>query len=188
MSLPFAYRLLRSRRRTLAIEVRPGGEVLVRAPERMPLTTVEAFLKVRAAWVQAHLDKPQPPPRPEYGLEDIRRLKAAARAALPPLIARYAKALGVQPNAVRVTSARTRFGSCSAKGSLCFSWRLMDYPASAVAYVVLHEVAHLKQLNHSPAFYRILDEHMPDHRERARMLKQPPGQQDGRGGQSAAIK
>ena len=167
------YRLIRSRRKTLALEVEEGGGVLVRAPFRLPSNVIERFVLDHAAWIKKHQAKARVTP-PEVSLETETQLRSRALCLLPALVTRYATLLGVRPLGVRVTSARKRFGSASSKGRLCFSWRLMRYPLPAVEYVVAHEVAHLKQLNHSPAFYAILEGMMPDYRQRAALLKLPP--------------
>ena len=167
-------RLIRSPRRTLAIEVRPGNEVLLRSPMRLGQETALAFARSREEWIKKHFHKPRALPEREYTEEEEAQLRKKARDILPPLVARYAALLGVTPGRITITGARTRFGSCSRKGSLSFSYRLMAYPEAAIAYVALHEAAHLRQLNHSPAFYALMDKWMPDHRERAELLKRPP--------------
>lgn len=171
--VPLAYRLIRSKRKTLALEVHPGREVLVRAPMRMPQKEIDAFLNARRDWVLTHWQKPARA-RVDYSKEEERLLRIKAREVLPGLMKRYGTKLGVAPGRVTITGARTRFGSCSAKGSVCFSFRLMAYPLEAVEYVVLHELAHLEHLNHSPAFYKLVESLMPDWRERAKLLKLAP--------------
>ena len=169
-----AYRLIRSKRKTLALEVHPGREVLVRAPMKMPQKEIDAFLSARKDWVFAHWRKPARRIDAEYSGDEEHLLRLKARETLPLLMQRYGTMLGVKPGRVTITGARTRFGSCSAKGSVCFSFRLMAYPLAAVEYVVLHELAHLKHLNHSPAFYKLVESLMPDWRERAKLLKLAP--------------
>lgn len=167
-------RLVRSRRKTLAIEVYPGREVVIRAPVRMPEREIRDFVARREAWIRTHWDKPCADGPAEYTKQQEMALRAAARDRLPDLVARYAGLLGVRPARLSITGARTRFGSCSSKGGIAFSFRLMAYPLPAIEYVVLHELAHLKQLNHSAAFYAILQQHMPDYRQRAALLRQQP--------------
>ena len=77
----------------------------------------------------------------------------------------------VEPKGVSITSAQKRFGSCSNKGRLCFSFNLMQYPDEAVDYVVVHELAHLKELNHSKKFWAIVECYMPDYKSRRAMLR-----------------
>ena len=114
------------------------------------------------AWLAAH---------PEPTAEEEARLRTLAREALPRREAHFAALMGVEPAGVRITSARTRFGSCSGRNSLCFSWRLMAYPPEAVDYVVVHELAHITVKNHSPAFYRVVERYLPDWRQRRELLK-----------------
>ena len=80
--------------------------------------------------------------------------------------------MGLVPTGIKVTSARTRFGSCSGKNSICFSWRLMLYPPEAIDYVIVHELAHIRHHDHSPAFYALIERYMPDWRERMKLLKE----------------
>ena len=94
-----------------------------------------------------------------------------AKEILPPKVAHYAALLGVEPTGLTVTSARTRFGSCSGKNRLSFSWRLMDYPEEAIDYVVVHELCHIRHHDHSPAFYDLIASVMPDHKARRALLR-----------------
>lgn len=79
--------------------------------------------------------------------------------------------MGLTPAGIKITSAEKRFGSCSAKDSLCFSYRLMLYPPDAVDYVVVHELAHIRHKNHGKQFYALIAQVMPDYKERERLLK-----------------
>lgn len=166
-------RLLRSKRRTLALEVRPGAEVLVRAPLRLPLKDIAAFVYSKRGWIDVHWSKAPRPGAREYSPEEEKALRARAKKEIPPLLHHYCALLGVHHTRLTITGARTRFGSCSMKGGVSFSFRLMAYPREAVEYVVLHEAAHLRHLNHSKAFYNLLASHMPDYRRRAALLKKP---------------
>ena len=110
-------------------------------------------------------------PRRDGDLPEFYADAKKAKEYLPPRVAYYAALMGVTPTALKITSARTRYGSCSGKNSLCFSWRLMEYPTELVDYVIVHELAHIKHHDHSPAFYNFIGSVMPDHRERQRRLK-----------------
>mgnify|MGYP000174709420 CR=1 FL=1 len=79
--------------------------------------------------------------------------------------------MGLVPAGIKITSARTRFGSCSGKNSICFSWRLMLYPPEAIDYVIVHELAHIRHHDHSPAFYREVEAYLPDWRARRALLR-----------------
>lgn len=87
-------------------------------------------------------------------------------------VRRLAAQMDVMPAQIKITGAKTRWGSCSSKGSVCFSWRLMAAPAAAVEYVVAHELAHLKHMNHSAAFWSEVERVFPDYRTRRALLRE----------------
>ena len=167
------YTLVRSRRRTVAIEITREAEVIVRAPLRCPKAFIDDFVASRRDWIEAHLQQQQArraahPPLTEAETEELRQ---KAKEYLPGRAAYWAQRMGLSPAAVKITAARTRFGSCSAKGNLCFSLYLMQYPAEAIDAVVVHELCHLRHMDHSPAFYAEVTRWLPDYRARMQMLK-----------------
>jgi len=167
------YELIRSDRRTVALEVTREGRVLVRAPRRMTQKDIDSFVAKHQDWLNTHLAKqktwqaahPEPTPQEQQAMLE------RAKAILPEKVARYAAIMGLQPSGITITGARTRFGSCSPKNRLCFSWRLMAYPEEAVDYVVVHELAHIVHRNHGPEFHALVESILPDHRKRRAMLK-----------------
>lgn len=168
------YRIVRSQRKTLALEVTRDAEVVVRAPNRCPAREIERFVSGHRHWLETHLTRMQQrlERRPEPTPEEAAVLLARAREVLPQKLAYYAALMGLRPTGLRITSAKTRFGSCSAKNSICFSWRLMQYPDEAVDYVVVHELAHIREKNHGRAFYALVGQYLPDWRERRALLKE----------------
>lgn len=169
-----AYRLIRSARRTVSVEVTREGEVIVRAPQRMPRAAIDAFLENHRNWVTEKLahQRALAEKYPEPDATEAEALKKRARKVLPARVCYYAQMMRVSPAWVKITSARKRFGSCGAENGLCFSWRLMRYPDAAIDYVVVHELAHITQKNHGRAFYRLIEQVLPDYRERAAMLRE----------------
>lgn len=166
--------LIRSRRRTLGLEVTREGRVIVRAPLRASAASIERFVREHADWIaraqarqRARLEA-HPEPDDAQRAELIRR----AREKLPPKVAYYAQRMGLKPAGLRITSARTRFGSCSAQNRLCFSWRLMEYPDAAVEYVIVHELAHIVHKNHGPWFWALVEQYLPDYRARRALLRE----------------
>ena len=83
----------------------------------------------------------------------------------------YSRIMGLKYSRMTITSAKKRFGSCSSKASISFSYRLMLYPEAAREYVIVHELAHLKEMNHSKKFYEIIASVLPDYKYRKRLLK-----------------
>ena len=101
--------------------------------------------------------------------EELIRL---AKETLPGKVEHYGRIMGLRPTGLTITGARKRFGSCSAKNRICFSWRLMQYPEEAVDYVVVHELAHIRHKDHSRNFYACVEEVLPDWRERRQLLRE----------------
>ena len=165
--------VIRSSRRTAAIEISPRGEVIVRAGLRTSEHFIRAFVAEHEAWIAAHLARTRArlEAHPEPTEAEEAALRAKAKAVLPARVAYYASLMGVAPTAITVTGARTRFGSCSAKNRLSFSFRVMQYSDRAIDYVVVHELAHIRYHDHSPAFYAFVASVLPDWQSRARELK-----------------
>lgn len=168
------FELLRSRRRTLAIEVTADGRVLVRAPMRLSRTVIDRFVAEKQPWIEEKLALQQQRSRrrPEPTADKIERLRREAKRILPQRVAHYSAIMGLQPTGIKITSARRRFGSCSAKNSLCFSLYLMQYPMEAIDYVVVHELAHVRHKHHQSEFYDLVATVLPDWKVRRNLLKE----------------
>ena len=111
-----------------------------------------------------------PPGEAEGALE--RWYRREARRRLEASVEREAARLGLRPRGISVRDPRTRWGSCSSRGSLSFSWRLLLAPRAVLDYVVVHELCHLRELNHSPEFWRLLDRARPGWRDQAAWLSE----------------
>ncbi len=167
------YTVIRSTRRTMALEITRDAQVVVRAPHRAANSEIERFVTAHQGWIEAHLAKRQAyleahPPLTEVEIETLR---SKAKAYLPGRVSYWAQRMGVKPTGIHITSARTRFGSCSGKNSISFSLYLMQFPAEAIDYVVVHELAHIRHKNHSPAFYAEVAKYLPDYKRRQAMLR-----------------
>lgn len=170
------YTLIRSSRRSMAIEVRPGGEVLVRVPEKVSDRAARAFVAGYLDRVIKSVERMKAQPRAEEpDTEEIMRLRARAGAEMPARVAYWCAKLGVKAEEVKITSAKRRWGSCSSNGNICFSYLLMRCPNAFIDYVALHEAAHLVHRNHSRDFYALIEQHMPDYRERRKLSGQEGG-------------
>ncbi len=167
------YTLIRSDRKTAAIQVKRDGSVILRVPRRMPARDVERLYSDNLSWIEKQQKKLSslPPPPPEPTPDELKALADRARALLPDRVARFSEIMGLTPTGITITSARTRYGSCSPKNRLSFSCRLMQKPDAAIDYVVVHELAHIKHKNHSKDFHSLVASVLPDHKERRAMLK-----------------
>lgn len=162
MDHPFSYEIIYSSRRTIAVQVTRDGRVVVRAPRRCSRAYIEAFVSKNEAWVLKHLEKARQQ-------EEAR--KAAAPLEHPPLSvqdrARYIRLA----RDISIREQKTRWGSCSSKGNLNFNWRLILAPEEVLDYVVVHELAHRREMNHSKAFYAIVESVLPDYKQPKKWLR-----------------
>jgi predicted metal-dependent hydrolase len=101
----------------------------------------------------------------------IRIYKMVARRVIVERVSAYANHMNVTPTAIRITGAKTRWGSCSGKNSVNFSWRLIMAGDDVIDYVVVHELAHIKEHNHSPRFWAVIEKVLPDYKQRKKSLK-----------------
>ena len=167
------YRLIRSRRKTLGLEITPTGELLVRAPQPMSQAHIEQALERHKLWIERHkaavLARQAAHPEPTQGQKAA--MIARAKELIPQRVAHYSAIMGLIPTGITITGARKRFGSCSGKNRLCFSWRLMDYPTEAIDYVVVHELAHIRHHNHGADFYALVASVLPDYKQRQALLR-----------------
>lgn len=167
---------IRSARKSLSIEINSDCRVIVRAPKRMPERVIKEFVQSRSDWILKNLEKMREKAEryKEPTPEQIKKIKVAAKRVLGEKLEYWARIMGVCPSGMRITSAKGRFGSCSGKNSICFSWRLMLYPEDAIDYVVVHELAHILHKNHSAAFHDCVAQVLPDHKKRRALLKTLP--------------
>ena len=167
------YTLIRSGRKTLALEISRDCKVIVRAPQKMPQKKIDEFVEQYDSWIKKNLEKQRKRANEQSRLteNDIVELKRRAYDYLLERTEYFAKIMGVEYSGVKITSAKTRYGSCSAENSICFSYLLMLKPLRAVDYVVVHELAHTVHHNHSRQFYAFIEKYMPDYKERIKELK-----------------
>lgn len=166
------YDIVYSSRRTLSLCIK-DGKLVVRAPYGATRDKIDEALSSHEEWIKENLER-QNNKRERFERlsdKDIEQLKALAREMLPRKVAYFAEKMGVRYGRITITSAKTRFGSCSSDGDLSFSYRLLMYPNEAIDYVVVHELAHIKEMNHSPRFYAVIEEQLPDYKERKKLLK-----------------
>lgn len=163
------YQLIRSRRKTLSLEIRPDGALLVRAPARMPKREIDNFLLSKAGWIEKHL--PKAPLLPQFTPEEIAAFSRETANLLPEKVAHYAARLGVSYGRITVRCQKTRWGSCSSRGNLSFHCLLSQMPETVFDYVVVHELCHRKHMNHSPQFWGAVAAILPDYKASRNWLK-----------------
>lgn len=172
---PFSYEIIYSSRKTLAIQVTADGQVKVRAPKRTSRTAIDCFVTEKESWILMHLKKaekhPTPVPKP-LDESERRHYIRIARDIFTRKTAYYARILNVTYNRISIREQKTRWGSCSSAGNLNFNWRLIFAPESVLDYVVVHELAHRREMNHSAAFYAIVENVLPDYKASQKWLRE----------------
>lgn len=173
MTLPFSYTIVRSGRRSIQIRVNIHGQVEVRGPRTMRKAQAEAALDAHRDWVLTQIARQTARAAQRHILSDaeLDQLTAQAKQDLPVRTAQWAARMGVQPTGIRITRAATRWGSCSAKDRICYSCRVMLLPDDLRDYIVVHELVHIRQKNHSAAFYAEGTRYLPDFVSRRHALR-----------------
>src|SRR3989339_988745 len=204
-------KIIRSKRRTLALQINKYGDLIIRAPLRMPLDLIHKFVNEKESWILKHQQSVQErlsrkkekqflhgeeffylgkkyklniidSLHPLFAFGDdgffvsesnvpkakqlfIRWYKKQAELKITGRVEQYSKILGIDYKKIKITSGRNRWGSCSGEGNLSFSWRLVMAPLHIIDYVVLHELTHIKERNHSKRFWNKLNKAFPYSKE-----------------------
>ena len=165
-SRPIPYQLIRSKRKTIGIQIGPDGEIRVRAPLHCPPEEIQRAVEKHKAWIEKKLllleeaAKNRIPITAQMKREGIQRAKSLC----PERAAYYAPRMGVTYRRITIRDQKTRWGSCSSKGNLSFNWKLALMPERVLDYVVVHELAHRIEMNHSDRFWRIVENQLPDYK------------------------
>ena len=209
-------KIIRSRRRSIALVITPDGHLIVRAPLKASASLINTFVKEKHSWIQKkfkeikqrpaamvheyvegepffYLGRVYPLHIVESGNNPIERTDrlCVCRTLLPDIRHRlkcwymqeaqreiharcmwFSMTTGYTPKSIRITDARQRWGSCTSPGGINFSWRLIQAPLEIVDYVIVHELVHLKQHDHSKKFWAKVKEIMPDYERRKEWLRE----------------
>lgn len=166
------YQIIRSSRKTISLQITPEGKLVVRCPNRMKRLDIQAFVESKRNWIEKHLQKSKDLSQPVLAEEELQILVVQAREELPLLVQHYAAILDVTYGRITIRSQKTRWGSCSGTGNLNFNCLLMLCPPEVRDYVVVHELCHRKQMNHSAAFWAEVERILPDYRAQRKWLKE----------------
>jgi len=209
-------KIIRSRRRTIALVITPDGHLIVRAPLKAPAAMIDEFIREKRNWIKKKIGEIKQRPAAtvhtyedgeiffflgrayplhivdyaDAGIERTDRL-CVCKTVIPDIrnqlkrwymeearkeiLARcmwFSMMTGYTPTSIRITDACQRWGSCTHKGGLNFSWRLVQSPLEIVDYVIVHELIHLRQPDHSKKFWAKVREIMPDYERRREWLRE----------------
>ena len=164
------YRVVRSARKTVAIQILPGADVVIRCPKNTTDRYIRALVEKRRDWILAQLAR-QPVVQP-LTEDQLALLRERAKLVFSQKVAQIAPLVGVTCGNVTVRFQSTRWGSCSGKGNLNFNGLLLLAPPEVLEYVVVHELCHRKEMNHSKKFWALVEGILPDYLNRRKWLKE----------------
>ena len=165
------FTLIRSSRRSISMRIDGPGKVTIRAPLRMSEREIRRFVESRKEWLQKNMQKVVDTARATADLQpltptELKELTRQAKEQIPQRVQFFARQMGVEYNRITIRCQKTRWGSCSSRKDLNFNCLLMMVPEEELDYVVVHELCHLREMNHSPAFWAQVEAVLPDYKER----------------------
>lgn len=174
------YELIRSKRKTISIQVKSNGDVVVHAPMKTPKKYIDEFIIEKADWIEKHVENAHMRMEQNSHIdtlsdEEVDRLKRQARVELRNLVWEYAPQVGVGYNRISIRAQKSRWGSCSREGNLNFNCLLMLAPSEVQRYVVVHELCHRLEMNHSDRFWAEVERIIPDYKVHRKWLKDNGG-------------
>lgn len=161
----------RSSRKSLGLEVRTTGEVFARVPSRLSDTKIKEFIESHKDWIIQKVSKmsEKKDGRQEIGIPSWENLNLQEHKAIKDKIservAYYSQKMGVTYGRITIRNQKTRWGSCSSKGNLNFNYRLFYLPGELLDYVVVHELAHRRYMNHSRQFWQEVGTYFPQYEQ-----------------------
>ncbi len=176
--MEYKIRVIRSKRRTAVIQITRDGEIVARVPHFMPERDIKRFAEKHGEWIEkkrSEILADRENAKPAFSDEEIRMLIKKARGVIPEKVAYYAEVMGVSWGKITIRRQSTIWGSCSAKGNLNFNCLLMLMPESVLDYVIVHELAHRIQMNHSHLFWAEVEKVIPDYKIKRAWLKKEGG-------------
>lgn len=157
----------------MSLRVSENGRITVRAPYRMPVREADGFVEGHREWIESRLREYERrnSRRPVYSEQERECGKRLARQIFLKKCSYFAAKMGVTYGRISIREQKTRWGSCSSCGNLNFNWKLALMPEGIQDYLAVHELAHRLEMNHSPAFWALVEKEIPDYKARREWLK-----------------
>ena len=175
-NLKYKLRIIKSKRKSIALQIQSSDEVIVRAPRHMGMADIEKFIDKHKSWIDKSLLKMKGMEEAHKDLRkytdaEVREMAEAATRVIPERVRHYAPIVGVDYGNITIRNQKTRWGSCTASGNLNFNVALMRAPLEIMDYVIVHELCHRLELNHSPKFWKEVERVMPEYKKYEKWLK-----------------
>ncbi|MBQ7955858.1 MAG: M48 family metallopeptidase [Lachnospiraceae bacterium] len=177
----YQYRIIRSNRKSISIQIKENGDVEVRAPHYVSDRQIDKFVESKQDWilekrqeVLAHYNSlPTLSPEEEARIGYFeKKFRKAAKDYIPYRVEYFHQFTGGHYTSITIRDQKSRWGSCSGSGTLSFNYRLMMAPPKILDYVVVHELCHLTHMNHSKDFWNMVGTILPDYKESKQWLKE----------------
>ena len=169
--------IIPSGRKSISIQVTANREILIRVPKWITYQQLDSLLSEKKEWILRHYEAiPAPKELSIWEHNQLtaleKRYKKAAKEYIPERVAYFHQFTGGSFDKIVIRDQKTRWGSCSSNKTLSFNYRLMLAPPQILDYVVVHELCHLKHMNHSPELWAAVEKILPDYKERRKWLKE----------------
>lgn len=170
-------KITKTKRKTIYLQIKPDGSIELKAPTQMTNAQIQDFLNQKSGWIEKQLQavkelQKQVLQIKSLIMEEIHELADKTLEVIPKRVAYFAPLVGVTYGRVTIRNQKSRWGSCSGKGNLNFNCLLMLMPRDVLDYVVVHELCHRKEMNHSPQFWAEVRKVLPDYEKQKIWLKE----------------
>lgn len=165
-----------SSRRTLCLQINREGQLIIRSPRRATSSQIQNFVNSKQDWIVRSIAKilskqAQPSIFDQLSAEEIKLVKKQAKANFETLLNKWSCIMNLKYTKLRITGAKTLWGSCSGRGTISLNWKLQLMPNETLEYVIIHELAHLKEHNHSVRFWKIVETFCSEYQQLRKQLK-----------------
>lgn len=160
----------RSRRKTLQLSVHSDGHIFIKAPLKLPLDQINTFVRQKQSWITRAQEKQRSRINLPTGLQNFRQQKEATRALVQTKLEQFNQHYHFTWKRISIRNSSTRWGSCSRQKNLNFNYKIIYLPAAIQNYIIVHELCHLAEMNHSPRFWNCVAMTIPDYKSRRQQL------------------
>lgn len=169
------YEVVYSKRKTIGLQINKDSELIVRAPFKTQKKVIDEVIIKNKLWIEKNIEKMKNNIENNIAKDlseyDIECLKKEAEEILQEKVKKYSEITNLIPSKIRISNAKTIWGSCNYKNIISFSYRVVLLDEELIDYIVLHELVHIKIKNHRNEFYQYLKKYMPDYKDRIIKLK-----------------
>lgn len=172
------FEIIRSKRKTFAIQIYSNDHATIRAPLHATRSEIEQIARQKSNWIKKSIIKVNQIQNASSALppisdDDIKKLTSAALEYIPSRVEYFASVIGIpEYGKISIRRQRTRWGSCSSSKNLNFNCLLMLMPNDIIDYVIVHELCHINEMNHSPKFWNDVAKFVPNYKEKVRWMRQ----------------